>query len=483
MSKQELEISGRRFREMVEQVLERVVPFLDTLPEQPGADVEGGTELARSLLEPVPTQASSFESLLDLLFERLIPKSFNTAGPGYLAYIPGGGLPESSVAELISTAVNRYVGVFAAAPALVQLESNVVRWFCEIVGYPDEARGYLSSGGSLANFGGIVTARRSRLGDDFGRATIYCSNQVHHSVTKAAILAGFSPGKIRSLPVDAEYRLQPNTVWEAVSRDRQSGLQPFLLVGSAGTTNTGAVDPLHELADLADREGLWFHVDGAYGAFFNMTERGRKILRGLSRCDSLSLDPHKALFLPYGTGCLLVRNGQLLRQAHSQTGDYMPPLQEDPLLVDFCEYSPELSRSFRGLQVWLPFKLHGIQAFRQQLDEKLDLTHWLFEELSKLPHLELVAWPHLTVIALRYVEEGLSLEELDRRNREFLERILARKHVHLNGTVLDGKYVIRVCILSFRTHRDRLEIFLEDLKAALEEVRERLPSRVEQEHG
>ena len=296
-----LELTGDALRRLIDEAARRVVAHVDSLPRQPSADVEGGAALARSLVEPLPETGRPAEELLDLLFERLIPKSFNTAGPGYLAYIPGGGLPQSAVADLVADATNRYVGVFAAAPGLAQLESNVVRWFCDIAGLPREARGILTSGGSLATFSALVAARRDRLPENFLPGTIYVSDQTHHAIQKAAILAGFPEDRVREIATDSRFRIRLDALAAALAADRAAGRMPFLLVGNAGTTNTGAVDDLPALADLAARERLWFHVDAAYGGFFLLTEEGRRTLAGIERADSIVLDPHKGLFLPYGT--------------------------------------------------------------------------------------------------------------------------------------------------------------------------------------
>lgn len=465
-----LELSADQMRRLVDQAMERIVPFVKSLPDQPAAETEGGAELARSLVEPLPREGADFDKLLDLLFDRLIPQSFNTAGPGYLAYIPGGGLLHTAVAELISNAVNRYVGVWAAAPGLAQLEANVVRWFCEIVGFPEQARGFLTSGGSLSNFSAVVTARRERLPENFLRGVIYTSDQVHHCVQKAALLAGFPAANIRELPCDERFRLRPEALERQIAQDRREGFQPFLAVASAGTTNTGAVDDMEAISEICRREDLWLHVDAAYGGFFMLTERGRETMRGLQYADSLTLDPHKGLFLPYGTGALLVRDGAALRRAHSVHGDYMPPLQDDPMLVDFCEISPELSRGFRGLRAWLPIKLHGIGPFARNLDEKLDLTFWALDQLKALPEIEIVAEPQLSVIAFRYADPNLGDEALNRLNRDFLKRINRRKRVYLTATTLGGRFVIRICVLSFRTHFERVEACIEDVKAALTEL-------------
>jgi aromatic-L-amino-acid decarboxylase len=455
---------------LVDEAMRRIVAHIESLPSQPAINVEGATEYARTLIEPLPQRGETWESLLDFLFRDAIPRSFNAAGPGYLAYVPGGGLFHSAVADLIADAVNRYVGVCAAAPALVQLETNVVRWFCDIIGLPRGSGGVLTSGGSLANFTAVVTARKARLPENFLRGTLYCSSQIHHSFQKAASLAGFPFANIRELPVDERFRIRVDALEEAIARDRADGWTPFLIAGSAGTTATGAVDDLAELARVAREQELWFHVDGAYGALFMLTERGRATLAGIEQADSLILDPHKTLFLPFGTGAVLVRDARTLRHAHSSHADYLPDMQHEDELVDFCEISPELSRDFRGLRVWLPLKLFGIDPFREQLDEKLDLIAFAAEELRKIEGIEMVAEPQLTILAFRLVREGPDLNALDTLNRTLLDRITARKRVMLTPAILDGRFVIRIAIVSHRTHRERVEMAIEDIRGAVAEV-------------
>jgi aromatic-L-amino-acid decarboxylase len=465
-----LEPSPQAMREMVDRAMERIVDHLDSLPRQPAANVEDGQTAARALAEALPEQGAPLDELLELLFERAIPVSFNTAGPGYLAYIPGGGVFPSAVADLIANAVNRYVGVWLASPGLVQLEMNVVRWFCDIVGYPATAGGILTSGGSLANFTAMVTARRERLPEDFLSGTIYTSDQTHHSVRKAAVLAGFPSDNVREIPTDDRYEMRLDALARRVTEDRETGLEPFMVVASAGTTNTGAVDDLNGVADVAARERLWMHVDAAYGGFFMLTERGRHVLHGMGRADSVVLDPHKGLFLPYGNGSLLVRDAGALQRAHSMFADYMPAMQEDPDFVDFCEISPELSRDYRGLRAWLPIKLFGIDAFRQSLDEKLDLTRWATDELRTIRYMEILAEPSLSLTAFRLAPPGRSADALNALNRALMDRVNDRKNVYLTGTMLRDRFALRICVLSFRTHRDRMEQCLADIRAAVEEV-------------
>ncbi len=465
-----LELTGQQLRELVDAAMQRVIPHIDSLPQQPAASVEGGAELARSLVEPLPQHGAPLSDVLDLIFEQALPKSFNTAGPGYLAYIPGGGILHSAVADLIADCINRYVGVWLAAPGLAQLEANVVRWFCQIMGYGSGSLGFLTSGGSLANFSALVAARRKHLPEDFLDGTIYASNQVHHSVQKAAMLAGFPSQNTCAIESDELFRIDCDALVSAIREDKAAGRSPFLIVGSAGTTNTGAIDDFVALADIAERYGMWLHVDAAYGGFFMLTERGRAAMRGIERADSIVLDPHKGLFLPYGTGSLLVRDGSTLRQAHTVLADYMPAMQEEEDLVDFCQISPELSRPFRGLAVWLPIKLLGIEPFSLNLDEKLDLTLWATDQLRSIEGVEIVAEPQLSIVAFRLAAAGLDAEAMNRLNQDFLARVNRRKRVYLTGTVLSGLFTIRICVLSFRTHLDRMEQGLSDVREAAREA-------------
>jgi aromatic-L-amino-acid/L-tryptophan decarboxylase len=463
-----LELSGDEMRRLVEAAMERIARHVDTLPEQPASSTEGGLRLARSLAEPLPQDGTPLPKLLDLLFDRAVPRSLNTAGPGYLAYVPGGGLLHSAVADLIADSVNRYVGLFGSAPALAQIEANVLAWFREIVGYPPEAGGILTSGGSLSALTALITARRERLPENFLSGVLYWSDQVHHSLEKAALLAGFPAASFRKLPSDERFRLRVDALETAVEEDRRRGLTPFLVVASGGTTNTGAVDPLEEIAAAARRHGLWLHVDGAYGGFFLLTEEGRRLLRGIELADSVVLDPHKSLFLPYGTGALLVRDAGTLRRTHSLAADYMPQSRD----VDPSEMSPELTRPFRGLRVWLPLKMHGVGPFREALEEKLALARQAAEELKTVEGIEIVAEPQLSTLAFRLnpgrmESDGLEADDLNRLNRRLMKAINDRKRVFLTGTKLGDRFVIRICVLSFRTHRDRMEACLEDIRQAV----------------
>ena len=336
----------------------------------------------------------------------------------------------------------------------------MLRWLCDVFRLPRQSQGVLTPGGSMANLSALVTARTAKLGERFLDGTMYVSQEVHHSVAKSARFAGFPAGAVRVVGTDDALRMSPDLLRTAVREDRAVGRRPFLVVGTAGTINTGAVDPLNDIADVATDEDLWFHVDGAYGAFFQLTERGSAALDGIQRADTITLDPHKGLFLPYGTGCLLARDATALRAAHEERAHYLPPVSQDDALPDFSSFSPELTRDFRGLRLWLPLHLHGVDAFAQALDEKLDLAGRAYQRLTEVPELEVPWEPQLSMVAFKPRGAG------DRETTELLRRINASNRVWLSSGVVRGETFLRMCILSHRSRPGRIEEALEIIAAA-----------------
>ena len=467
----DLEFSAGAMRRMAEAVVERSIAHVASLGAQPvRGDVEAGS-FVQALREPVPEAGCALEPLLDQLFDDCIPRSFNTASPGYLAFIPGGGVFPAALADFIADTANRYTGVWQAAPALVQLEANALDWLRDWMGFPATARGLFTTGGSMATFNALLCARERHLGADIRRGVLYTSDQAHHSVLKAAKMAGVMPDRVRALPCDERYRLPVPALAEAVDADRRAGLRPFAVVSSAGTTNTGAVDPLPAIAALCRDEGLWHHVDGAYGAFFNLFADGRAVLQGLDRADSLTLDPHKGLFLPYGTGALLVRDGAALRAAHEATADYLPAMPHPDDFYDPSQHGPDLSRGFPGLRVWLTVKLYGAAGYRAAIAEKRALALDAHRRMAALPGLAVATPPELSLFAFHATWPGASRAEEDAATRRLLERTTARGRVMLTGAVARGRYLGRVCVLSFRTHAQQIDWLVEDVAAALGEMR------------
>ena len=466
----DLEFSPQQMRALVDDVAARCIAHITTLPSQPSRGDVDAAALCRTLRESAPELAAPPAALFDQLFRDLIPRSFTASGPGYLAYIPGGGLFPAALADFIADTTNRYTGVWQAAPALVQLEANALDWLRDWMGFPGETRGLFTNGGSMATFNAILCARERQLGNDIRRGTLYTSDQAHHSVLKAAKLAGIMPDRVRAISCDEQYRLPIEPLREAIAHDRRAGFTPFAVVSSAGTTNTGTVDPLNALADLCAAEGLWHHVDGAYGAFFNLCEETQPTLNGLSRADSLTLDPHKGMFLPYGTGALLVRDGAALRTAHEATADYLPQMPHPEDFYDPSQHGPELSRGFPGLRVWLCVKLFGAAAFRSAITEKRRLTIDAYRRIAALPHVVIDAPPELSLFAFHLTWPGATPAQEDEATRALMEQTTTRGRVMVTGATARSRYLGRVCVLSFRTHQDRIDALVEDTAAAIRDI-------------
>ncbi len=461
-----LEPSPKQMRAMGEQAVAYMVEFLRSVAEVPASDYEGALEVALSVRESPPEVGGEFDPMMDLV-ALAASKGSNNAGPGFLAFIPGGGLYTAAIADFLACGLDRFVTMWEPSPVLVQIEYNVVRWLCDLFGYPPESRGVLTSGGSLANLSAIVAARTALLPEDFLVGSLYVSEQVHASVRKAAALAGFPQRNLRVVACTPDLGMDAGALREMVRADRAAGWQPFCVVASAGTTNTGAVDPLADIADVAAKEGLWLHADAAYGGFFQLTDRGRALFQGMERADSITLDPHKGMFLPYGTGSLVVRDGSTLRDAHYVRADYLQDISEEAELPNFSEYSAELSRDIRGLRVWLPLKLHGVGAFREALDEKLDLARLMYAALRDTPRFEVPWEPELSIVAFRYLPASGDPDEF---NRRLLERVNASKRVFMSSTTLGGRFTLRACILNHRTHRDRIEEAIDIIRRAVADL-------------
>jgi len=458
-------------RTMADQVVARCIDHIASLDRQPACGDVDAAELCRALRESAPEHGVPLEPLLDQLFRDWIPRSFTAPGPGYLAYIPGGGIYPAALADFIAGTTNRYTGVWQAAPALVQLEANALDWLRDWMGFPPEARGLFTSGGSMATFNAIVCARERFLGAEIRRGVLYTSDQAHHSVLKSAKLAGVMPDRVRPIASDDRFRMRLDRLSDAIEADRRAGLTPFAVVSSAGTTNTGAVDPLDAIADACASEGLWHHIDGAYGAFFYLDPGLRDTLRGLPRADSLTLDPHKGMFLPYGTGALLVRDGAALRAAHEATADYLPAMPHPEDFYDPSQHGPELSRGFPGLRVWLSVKLFGAAAFRQVIAEKRALALDALRRVAALPGIVIDAEPDLSLFAFHLTWPGASKADEDAATRALMEQTTARGRVMVTGCTAHGRTLGRVCVLSFRTHQLQIDALIEDMAAAIEDIR------------
>ena len=442
--------------------------FLERLPELPAFELteDKGIGLYDA---PVSEDPVALEALLNLLDHNVVRPGLNPASAGHLGYIPGGGIYPSALGDYIAAVTNRYAGVFFPGPGAVRMENMLLDWMAELVGYPPSAAGSLSSGGSIANLGGIVTARDAHdlKARDFERSVIYMTEHVHHSVDKAIRIAGLGESVRTIVPLDAGRRMDPETLEKAILKDKAAGLIPWLVVASAGTADTGAVDPLGPIGEIASRHSLWFHIDGAYGAFFALCEEGKKILRGMDRSHSIVMDPHKGLFLPYGTGAVLVKEGKHLSNAHYYDAHYMQDAARSRDELAPADLSPELSKHFRALRFWLPVKLFGVRPFRAALEEKLLLARYFYEKIQAVDGFEVGPYPDLSVVTFRYLpQQG----DADAFNQRLTDEIQKDGRIFLSTTQLDGRFVLRLAVLSFRTHLDTIDLTLEILKEKIKAI-------------
>jgi glutamate/tyrosine decarboxylase-like PLP-dependent enzyme len=464
---QELEPSPAERREAQAKVIRYGETFLNEIEHAKTFQIT--EDKGRGLLNsPISDDPISMDEAIALIRDYVDYPGLNPAAGGHFGYIPGGGIYFSSLADYLADVTNRYAGIFFAGPGAVRMENMLIRWLAGILGYPEDAGGNLTSGGSPANLIGIVTARDARQlhSRDFDRSVIYLSSQAHHSVDKAIRIAGLKEAVIRSVPLDAKYRMIPAELEKQIKLDKKEGLLPFLIIASAGTTDVGAIDPLNEIGEIAERHQLWYHVDAAYGGFFIMTEEGRAKLAGIEKSDSLVIDPHKGLFLPYGLGVALVKDRSKLQQAHYYTANYMQDARAEIEEISPAEVSPELTKHFRGLRLWLPLKLHGLKPFRACLEEKLLLAKYFYRRISELGF-ETGPAPELSVVTYRYVPDK---GDADIFNRMLLEEITRDGRVFISSTLLNGRFILRFACLAFRSHLRTVDLLLSLLEQKKNEL-------------
>ena len=395
------------------------------------------------------------------------------ASGGQLGYIPGGGLYPSALGDYLADVSNRYSGVAFAGPGAAQLELSLVDWMCKLVGYTDTAAGDLTSGGSIATLSAMVTARDAcGIGPkEIPKSCVYLTGQAHHCIDKALHVAGLRDLHTRMVPMDRRYRMDVDALKQMIDSDREQGLNPWMVVASAGTTDTGVVDPLPEIADLARQQGLWFHLDAAYGGFFLLCEEGRELLRGIEQADSIVLDPHKALCLPYGSGAVLIKDGRLLVESNSYYADYMQdakqPTHDLEGATSPADFSLELSRPFRGPRMWFPLKLFGLKPFRASLAEKIWLARYFHQQISQMDGFEAGPYPDLSIVTYRYLPKN---GDANKFNKRLLEAVLEDGRIFISSTMIDGKYTLRLAVLHFRTHLERIDYLLRLLQSKAREL-------------
>jgi glutamate/tyrosine decarboxylase-like PLP-dependent enzyme len=452
-------------------VVEYGETFIDELWDGKAYNLFDSKELGQHQFEIKDKGTPINDILLEIKKAVDIP-GLNAASGGHLGYIPGGGLYPAALGDYIAAFMNKYSGVYFGGPGAVRLENALIRWMCKVIGFPNTALGNLASGGSVASLTAIVTARDAKQIDstNIRKSVIYLTNQAHHCIQKAIRISGLGEAKLSYVPLKSDFTMDEVTLQEMVEVDKSNGLNPFLIIATAGTTDTGVIDPLDAIANIAKANDMWLHIDGAYGGFFIMLEELKHLFKGIERADSIVIDPHKGMFLPYGLGAVLVRDVKALFNSHRYMAGEANYLQdvfeidEDPSPADL---SPELTKHFRGMRMWLPLKLFGVDTFKAGLTEKYYLTQYFYEEIQKLDF-EVGPKPALSVAIYRYAPKDLNLAEANELNKKLVELVKADGRVFVSSTTLDGVYWIRLATLSFRTHLKHIEILLEMLKLGVE---------------
>ena len=464
-----LESTSQDRRSLFDQAQDYGENFLSSLPEQK-AYVESQNKGKGVYELPFQDSPKQFEELLNVLQSEVDTPGLNPASGKHAGYIPGGGLYPSAIADYLAAVTNRYTGVFFSSPGAVRIENMCIRWMNNLVGYPDGATGNLTSGGSIANLIALVVARDDSglEAKDFDHAVIYTTQQVHHCVIKAIKFAGLREATVRTIPMDDRFRMKTEALEDQIQSDKDQGLIPLTIFASAGTTDLGAVDPLDEIGDITNHHNLWFHVDAAYGGFFLLTAHGKKVMEGIQKSDSATIDPHKGLFLPYGSGALLVKDGQKLYDSQHMSANYLQDTYKATEEASQADLSPELSKHFRGLRMWLPLQLFGIKPFRAALDEKLMLTRYFHNEIQQIDGVEVGPKPELSIAFFRYVPESGVANEF---NKKLVDAIHRDGRVFLSSTHLDGTIYLRLAVLHFRTHLDEIELILSVLREMIHKLK------------
>jgi glutamate/tyrosine decarboxylase-like PLP-dependent enzyme len=442
---------------------ELLVDRLEELPQDVPWRGASRDELEPILRSAAPEEGRSAEEVLDFAAREILPVAGRVDHPRFFAFVPSCGTWPGALADFLAAGYNVFQGTWLGASAPSMVEVVVLDWFRDWIGYPETAGGLFTSGGSAASLDAFVAAREARGGPE--RATVYMSDQSHTALTRAATIVGVRPENVRKIVSDAHFRMDMDALARTVAEDRAKGFTPIAVCANAGATNTGAVDPMHTMADFCEREEIWFHVDAAYGGFAVLTEKGRKLLAGMERADSIAMDAHKWLFQPFEAGCLLVKDVRRLEEAFSVHPEYLQDTEWGPGHPNFSDRGLQLSRSFRALKVWMSIQTFGLGAFRRAVARGMELAERA-EEYARVSELLQVANPaSLGVFCFRFNprDSGLSGDELERLNKAVQAKVVATGTAFTASTRLRGIYSLRLCILSHRTTwrdvRETLELF------------------------
>lgn len=464
-----LQLSTHEMRQFGYQAVDLIIDHMTHLKNKPVSETIDHDTLRNKLTESIPEMGSNPEELLQFLNNHVFNQITHVDHPHFFAFVPGPNNYVGAVADFLASGFNVFPTAWIAGAGAEQIELTTIDWLKSMLGFQRTAGGLFVSGGSMANLTALTVAREVKLNNDIENAVVYFSDQTHFSVDRALKILGFKQDQICQIETDEHFRLSVSSLKKQIKEDRMKGKRPFCVIANAGTTNCGTVDPLDELADLCQKEDVWLHADGAYGAPAILSEKGSALLQGIQRVDSLTLDPHKWLFQPYDVGCILIKNSQYLRKTFSMIPEYLDDMDND--MINFGECGIELSRRFRALKVWLSLKVFGVMAFRQAIDHSMMLAEQVEEFLYDAKNWEVVTPAQLGIVTFRYIPcKSSSLDTINQLNKKLVEEITHRGFAMLSTTTLKGKVVIRLCAINPRTTKEEILEIMDKIQELAEEV-------------
>jgi len=449
-----LELSKEAMKAYGYEVVDAIVEHFDTQNEKLPVVIGSRAEMDQLFLEQAPENPTEAHKVLDFVVEQVLSKSAIVSHPKSFSFVPGPSNYISAMADTLATGFNIFSGGWAASPAAAELEIVTMGWLLKIFGFPlKKGGGIFTSGGSMANLTAIVTARSVKCGDDFSKAVIYLSDQAHSSNIKAIRILGFRKHQIRVIPTDDEFKFSLNKLKNAIAKDRLEGYHPFCLIATAGTTNTGTVDPLSEISKICKTEDIWFHIDGAYGGAAILAKGGNSLLKGINKADSLTVDPHKWFYQPYEMGCLLVRNHKWLSGTFTEKPEYLRDIEGNTSEINFYDHGVQLTRRFRALKFYMSIKTFGLKEFRKAITYNIELAEAVESVLRKSHYWEVISPATLAVINFRFnpIGKNFKEKELDKINQYISQQVMASQKALLVTTILNKQVVLRMCLINPRT--------------------------------
>jgi len=449
-----LELTKTEMKQLGYKAIDEIVEHFHTQSNKPPVAKGSRKDMDKMFAEEAPELPMDATEVLQFVMDNVMSNSNIVSHPKSYSFVPGPSNYVSTIADTLATGFNIFSGGWVASPAAAELEIVTINWLLKLFNFPAKRGGGLfTSGGSMANLTAIVTARRIKCGDDFSKAIIYLSDQAHSSNIKAIRILGFKKEQIRIIPTDSEFKMSLNKLKNAIAKDGLEGLQPFLVIASSGTTNTGTVDPLPELAKICKSENLWFHIDGAYGGAAILAKNGKQLLKGIDKADSITVDPHKWFFQPYEMGCLLVRNSSWLKDTFTETPEYLRDVEGNQSEINFYDHGVQLTRRFRALKLYMSVKTFGMSAFRKAIEYNLKLAEKTESLLRKSAQWEVISPATLAIINFRYnpIDKNFIEKELDNLNQKISEKVMESREALLVTTILQDQVVLRMCLINPRT--------------------------------